>query len=391
MVPIVQSPLPVVSTEYFSFGPNEGLSIQDFLRDLIRSSSRAAKINFIPPDQENVTHQSEPLVLPLILETAAIPAQLQSSSTNVSNNGPSPLHQPPAPKESDTRKHNVLRVDSHLDCGVTNTKSPRIVHTYSKKQKGISQEFPTSATLPPLSPPSTRLGDQQHDASVYMGTGVRRRDQGVPGIIFDEHIPPPPPRAANAAISEALKRKPERTIREERPVKGKKRCRRAPVEGLVLIHRISDEGAHRTEPEVSWNSASPTFARKVLLRILVFHVAFDPYEEDRKLTSFSMNKIPRKTLTLTAILSRVRILPPSHHQHQVVDDQPGTRTRSQLEDRSVLRSPMVKVMWIPRTFEFHNGSLHPRLIGFRSGHRAVALVGLIWISLAKESASNPRY
>lgn len=274
MVPIVQSPLPVVSTKYFSFGPNEALSVQDFLRDLIRSS-RAAKINFIPLDQENVTHQRKLLALPPRLETAAIPDQLQSSSTNVSNNGPSLLHQPPAPRESDTRKHNVLRVGSHLDCGVTNTKSPRIVHTYSKKQKGISQEFPTSATLPPPSPPSTRLGDQQHDASVCMGTGVRRRDHGVPGIIFDEHIPLPSPRAANAAISESLKRKPERTTREERSVKEKKRCRRAPVEGLVLIHRISDEGAHPTEPEVSWNSTSPAFARKVLLRILVFNVAFD--------------------------------------------------------------------------------------------------------------------
>lgn len=320
MVPIVQAPLPVVSTEYFSFGPNEGFSVQEFLRDLIRSSSHAAKTNFVPPDQEYVTHQGETLALPLILGNAAIPDQLQSSSTNVSNNRPSPLHQPPAPKGPVKRERNVLRVDSQLDRGV-NTNLPRIVHTYSKKQKGIAQE------------------------------------------------------------------QPERS-REERPEKGKKRCRRAPVEGLVLIHRVSDQGAHPTEPQVSWNPTSPVFARKVLLRILALNVAFDPCGKDRKLTSFSMNKTLRKFLTLTAILSRVI---PSHHQNHVVDDQSGTRTQSQLENRSVLRSPVVKVMWIQRTFEFHNGSLRPQLIGVRGGHRAVALVSFMWIPLAKESASNPRY
>lgn len=270
----MQSPLPVVSTKYFSFGPNERLSVQDFLRDLTRSS-HATKANLRRPDQEIVTHQREPLTLPLILRSATIPDQLQSSPTNISNHRPCPVRQPSASNESSTRKQDVLRPDSHLDCGVINTKSPRIVHTYSKKLKCIPPELPTSEIVPPHSPPNTRLSDQQQDASLRRDSGVPPRDQGKPGTHPDGNIPLPSPRAANAANLESLKRKSKRKARgkthnaeEERPVRGKKRRRRAPVEGLVLIHRISDRGAYPSEPEVSSNSASPAFSRKVILRII---------------------------------------------------------------------------------------------------------------------------
>lgn len=311
MVPIMQSPFPVVSTEHFSFGPNERLTVQDFLRDLTRSS-RTAKDNLRPPDQEIVKYHREPLTLPPILKNAANPDQLQLPPTSVSDDGQCPLRQPSASKESNTRKQNVLRPDSYLDRAVINTRSPRIVHTYSKKLKGIPPELPTSEIVPPPPSPSARLGDQQQDASVCMGSAGRTRFQGKPGTHPDEHIQLPSPSAANVAIPKTSEQKSKRTARgnidnaeQEQPAKGKKRRRRAPVGGLVLIHRIFYEVACSSEPEVSCPLALSDFSRKVLLRIIVFHIVFYPCEEDRKLTTFSMNEILREALTLTATLSRV--------------------------------------------------------------------------------------
>ncbi len=264
MATIVQSSLPVVSTKHFSFGPNEHLSVQDFLRDLTRSS-RAVKANLRPPDQACSTPQKKPLTLPRILGDAANPNQIEPSPPNISRKAQPPLLQRLPSEKSNTSEQDVLRPDSYPNLGFVNTKSPRIIHTYSRKSKGTPPEPPTSEIVPPPSPPCAAPEDQHQNASVRTGSELRARDPGELKTHLDGPLSIQLPKTADTANLESLKRKSKRTARcndnaeEQRTAKGNKRRRRLPVEGLVLVHGICAEEAYPPESEVSCGSSLPAF------------------------------------------------------------------------------------------------------------------------------------
>ena len=269
----VQSPFPVVSTTHFSIGPNERLNVQDFLRDLARSS-RAAKAANKLRDQAVVTHELELLTIPQISADAGGSDPLQHPQANGSNDEQSSLLQHSASGEASASDRDISRLTNPFSPKVSNTKSPRIIHTYSRKKKGSPAEALTLEVVPPSSPPNVTASDPQCDASFCSGSQVLAADPATPGTSPNRPTSATSLGAVRAPSRRFSKRKAKRAARgeivdaeEERPAKNKKRRRRAPVEGLVLLRGISVERPCSSQPEVSFNSVLPAIPRKVLWRI----------------------------------------------------------------------------------------------------------------------------
>ena len=248
-----QSPLPVVSTTRFFVGPNESLDVQDFLRNVIRSSC-AAKAASQLRGQAAVRPESEPLALPQTSGSPKASEQFQHLQVEVSNQGQSSLVQLSASGECNTS----IGIVSHLDSPPSpNAKRQRIKKTYSKK-KSLPTGAPTSQIVPPISHPSMTPSDP-------------RRDTGSPVLAADLTVPGTSPAGPTSTVSldvvempsrRSTKLKPKEAARgeiidpeEQRPTKRKRRRRRAPVDGLVFVHGISEERPCSSESEVSCDSA----------------------------------------------------------------------------------------------------------------------------------------
>ena len=252
MASIVQSPLPVLSTKFFSVGPNERLSVQDFLRDIARSS-RVVKVASRPQNEETIALKVEQRTRRQVSSNLEASNIVQSSPTNVSKEDPH-LPQLLLPERL-ASENNTLPNPKELKTGPF-----RIVHTYSRKAKGLPPKLPTSKIIPLTSAPSVIHGDQQCDASLGRGSQFLAREPVEPGTHPDEPQPQSPPRGAKEAKSKPAERKPKRAAgneivnaQEEGPANEKKRRRRAPVEGLVLVHDIA-QGVYPSEAEVSQDS-----------------------------------------------------------------------------------------------------------------------------------------
>lgn len=246
MTSMVQSPLTVVSTKFFSVRPNERLSVQDFLRDIARSS-RAVKPASRPQNEEIITLEVEQLARSQVWSNPGPSNILQSPPRNVSKEDPRLLLPQRLASENDTPP-NLKELS---------TGPFRIVRTYSRKAKDLPPKLPTSKIIPLTLASSVNHEDHQSDGSLGSGSQFLAREPAEIGTYPDEPQPQSPPRAAKEVKPKLGKRKPKRVARDEivnaqeqRPAKEKKRRRRAPVEGLVLVHGVA-HGAYPSGPEVS--------------------------------------------------------------------------------------------------------------------------------------------
>ena len=313
----LQSSFPVLSTVRFSVGPNERLNVQDFLRDLARSS-RAAKAASKLQDQAPVTPESESIALPQLSRNAKTSKPLQHSRASVANENHYSLFQRSVTGECNTGNENVLRLDSPPRAKVSHTNPPRIIHTYSRKKK-LPPGLPTSDVVPQPSPLNATSGDRRRDARSRSRSQILAVDPAAPGINDDGRTIRTSLGAAKAPDGKSAKRKAKRAARggvvdglEER-TKNRKYPRRAPVEGLVLLRGII-EGPCSSELEVSCDSASLVFLRKVLYRSSCPH-----YEVYR--VTLSRYRTRRKDSISTTILLRVRVLLFLHHLYQDLSHQ----------------------------------------------------------------------
>ena len=207
MLPCVQSSLPVVSIKHFLIGPDERLSVQDFLRDVVRSRRKAA---VVPDCVQNAESLSQPHTL----------------RANVSSEGLALIPHHSAVTKGKSSQSDRLHHDIAPGLEGFRPKSAKIVHTYSKKAKGR---------------PSSQASIRQQMAD------------------FGEQTPPSSrPKVVQPARPEIIERTSRRAIRgktvnaeEKKPSNGKKSPRRAPVEGLVLVQGVPIERAFSTASEVS--------------------------------------------------------------------------------------------------------------------------------------------
>ena len=253
----IQSLLPVVSTKCFSLAPNERLSVQNFLREVARSS-RLAQATSRTQDEEVATSLREPLILPRGSRAIRGTDQLQSLSTNVSKEDGSILLQCLVSKKHKARKQDLLSPHIHPALGSLSQTSPRIIRTYSKKSKTVPLEHPTCEILPPPSHPRAKPIDEQKDANSRTGPRALVKNPVEPGKLDYETTPLSSSRTPQTISLKSVRGKAERAANseivnadEQRPTTRKRCCRRAPVEGLVFVHHIPDNGAYPSEIEVS--------------------------------------------------------------------------------------------------------------------------------------------
>ena len=340
MVSLGKSQLPVVSTKHFSIGPNARISVQDFLRDLA-GSSRATEISHGPPeDQSFVVPRKETVKLSGVVRDAGNPSEPDSLIPSVSIEGQAPLSRCSACKEFDTNEEDVLRPDFTSDLETFNTRSSRIIHTYSKKTKGSPRDLLTAEIVPSPSFFNASADDQP---CLRTGSKLVTTEPGRPIVHSNGPVPPTPPRSVKTADSNHLRGQSRRAAVGEvinvdrgRPKKVKKRRRRAPNKGLVLLYDVPGETAYSTEPEVSQVSATLAFLCIVVIMLEDFNISSSSDTKDNRLSSFSTSKLRRMAWTSPAVPSRLGNLLSVGLQHPNVDLR-KVSTGNQPKDRNVLK------------------------------------------------------